>query len=528
MAGNRVLGIGVLDQREYDSGSLRYHSAGNAQISHSATRFNFPFSSKLSNMNFVHALRFFTRRHERFGPWSAAGLVGLVMLLVAGTALAEPRTALVIGNGAYRDAPLRNPVNDARDMAAKLRELGFQVIERFDADRQTMRQALREFEQQLRQRRGAGLFYYAGHGVQLKGQNYLIPVGVDIRQEFEIPDEGVDADAVLRAMESAGNDLNIVILDACRNNPFIRGFGASRGLARMDGPAGTFIAYATGPGAVSLDGGTGRNSPYTRHLLAAISVPGLKLEQVFKQVLVAVEQETGGAQIPWVASSLRGDFYFLPAVTAVPAPAPSPAASAVPAAAGTGQQPPVVPSPADPRVGESPAIPDPRDPAGPPASGSSSSRPAVGPLEPAMAAVPGAGFSISRHEVSLEAYRRFAAATGREAPPPLAGAGQDSPVRVTWREAVDYAVWLAQQTGHAFRLPAEAEWEYAARAGLLATDPGGQDREWTCSEYRREYEGQELRCAGQSPEMVAIRGASWRAGADPLSDDLGFRLVREP
>lgn len=490
-------------------------------------RFNLPLSFELSNMNFVHVVRFFIRCDGCSGRWPV-WLVGLAMLLVAGTVLAEPRTALVIGNGAYRDAPLRNPVNDARDMAAKLRELGFQVIERLDADRQTMRQALREFEQQLRQRRGAGLFYYAGHGVQLKGQNYLIPVGVDIRQEFEIPDEGVDADAVLRAMESAGNGLNIVILDACRNNPFTRGFGASRGLARMDGPAGTFIAYATGPGAVSLDGGGGRNSPYTRHLLAAMSMPGLKLEQVFKQVLVAVEQETGGAQIPWVASSLRGDFYFLPAIAAVPVPAPSPAASAVPAAAGTGQQPPVVPSPADPRVGESPAIPDPQDPAGPPASGSSSSRPAVGPLEPAMVAAPGAGFSISRHEVSLEAYRRFAAATGREVPPPLAGAGQDSAARVTWREAVDYAVWLARQTGYAYRLPAEAEWEYAARAGLLATDPGGQDREWTCSEYRREYEGQELRCAGQSPEMVAIRGANWRAGADPLSDDLGFRLVREP
>ncbi|MDS4070414.1 MAG: caspase family protein [Candidatus Competibacter sp.] len=466
-------------------------------------------------MNLVHVIRSLIGRRGRSGSWPVAGPIGLVVLLVAGTALAEPRTALVIGNGAYQDAPLRNPVNDARDMAAKLREMGFQVIERLDADRQAMRLALREFEQQLRQRRGVGLFYYAGHGVQLKGQNYLIPVGVDIRQEFEVPDEGVDADAVLRAMESAGNGLNIVILDACRNNPFTRGFGG-RGLARMDGPAGTFIAYATAPGAVSLDGGGGRNSPYTRHLLAAMNTPGLNLEQVFKQVLVAVEQETGGAQIPWVASSLRGDFYFLPATLAAPAAPPS---------AGTGPQ--TLPAtPADPRAGEPPAIPNLQSPAGPPASGPSPGRPVDTPLEPPLVALPGTGFSISRHEISLEAYRRFAGVTGREAPP-LAGTERNDPARVTWREAMDYAVWLSRQTGHAYRLPSEAEWEYAARAGVLASDSGGQDREWTCSEYRQKYEGQERRCANRPPEAVAIRGGSWRAGADPLSDDLGFRLVRE-
>ncbi|KAB2922062.1 MAG: caspase family protein, partial [Candidatus Contendobacter sp.] len=263
-------------------------------------------------MNFLaRAILFLSGRS---GLWLGVALLGLIPWLDAGAVSAEPRTALVIGNGAYGDAPLRNPVNDARDMAAKLRELGFQVIERFDADRQALRQALREFEQQLRQQRGVGLFYYAGHGVQLKGQNYLIPIGVDIRQEFEIPDEGVDADAVLRAMESAGNGLNIVILDACRNNPFARSLG-NRGLARMDGPVGTFIAYATAPGSISKDG-TGRNSPYTQNLLAAMSIPGLSLEQVFKQVLVGVERETGGGQVPWVASSLRGEFYFLP-----PAPA---------------------------------------------------------------------------------------------------------------------------------------------------------------------------------------------------------------
>ncbi len=460
---------------------------------------------------FVPILRRLIQRARCVMPGLSVALIGLILLNPVGIALAESRIALVIGNGAYADAPLRNPTNDAKDIAAKLRELGFQVIERLDADRQTMRLALREFEQQLRQQRGVGLFYYAGHGVQIKGQNYLIPVGVDIRQEFEIPDEGVDADAVLRAMESAGNGLNIVILDACRNNPFTRSLG-NQGLARMDGPAGTFIAYATAPGAISLDGSAGRNSPYTRSLLAAMSTPGLGLEQIFKQVLVAVEQETGGGQVPWVASSLRGDFYFIP-----PASAKSPPLPPTPSSSPTSVLPPTAPvqPPTDSRSEELP-----------PQAGNPN-RPATS-LEPEITAVPGAGFAISRQPIALNAYSRFAEATGQAAPPLPPGAGSDSPARVTWREAMDYAAWLSRQTGYSYRLPTEVEWE---RAGVGANDPGDPDqepdREWTCSEYRQEYEGQERRCASQLPEAVAIRGGHWRAGADPLSADLEFRLIRD-
>lgn len=458
-----------------------------------------------------------SRRPGQDGRTGLSAILALALWLAAALAWAEPRTALVIGNGAYRDAPLKNPVNDARDVAAKLRELGFQVIERLDADRPIMRQALREFEQRLRQQRGVGLFYYAGHGVQLKGQNYLIPVGVDIRQEFEVPDEAVDAEAVLRAMESAGNDLNIVILDACRNNPFTRGFGSSRGLARMDGPAGTFIAYATAPGAISQDGRDGRNSPYTRSLLAAMSVPGLSLEQIFKQVLVAVEQETGGAQIPWVASSLRGEFYFN-AVAAAPAPTPAPAGPAPPSAA-PGLQAPVPRMPADGQAGE----------ARPPPGGSpvsDSAKPDTAELEPDLIDVPGAGFAIGRHPVSAAEFHRFAAATGRAVTSP--SPGERGPAVATWKDATDYAAWLSARAGRPYRLPTEAEWEHAARAGAGMGAISDQTQEWTCSEYRQALQGQERQCADRPPQAVAIRGGSWRAGADPLSDDLGFRLVRKP
>ncbi len=431
---------------------------------------------------------------------------------------AESRIALVIGNGAYQDAPLKNPVNDAQDMAAKLQELGFQVIGRFDADRQTLRQALREFEQRLRQQRGVGLFYYAGHGVQLKGQNYLIPVGVDIRQEFEVPDEALDADAVLRAMEAAGNELNIVILDACRNNPFVRGFGAgSRGLARMDGPVGTFIAYATAPGAISQDG-NGRNSPYTRSLLTAMSTPGLSLEQIFKQVLIAVEQETKGAQIPWVASSLRGDFYFNPATSALASTVPvssnntlsTPASNAQPAAKESASQPEA--------KANTPSVPV----VSPVGAGEVASK--AGLLEPTLLEGTSGGVAISRSPVSLDAYRQFADAAGRVAPDPSKG----PLVRVTWQEAVDYAAWLSTQTGRTYRLPTEVEWERAVQNPANTSGFNSEEREWTCSEYRKHYEGQEQRCAERLPEVVTIRGGTWRAGADPLSDDLVFRVVRLP
>lgn len=223
---------------------------------------------------------------------------------------AGKRLALVIGNGAYTTAPpLRNPPNDARDMAATLRALGFDVTNGINVSQRDMKRLIREFGQKLKSG-GSGLFYYAGHGVQSKGRNYLVPVDADIQSEAEVEDSGVDVSLVLNFMDDAQNGLNIVILDACRNNPFARSFrSASDGLAQVDAPTGTLIAYATAPGRVASDG-TGQNGLYTSELLKQMRVPGLSATEMFMRVRAEVMKQTANKQVPWEASSLVGSFYF--------------------------------------------------------------------------------------------------------------------------------------------------------------------------------------------------------------------------
>ncbi len=226
----------------------------------------------------------------------------------------EPRIALVIGNSAYKVGPLKNPANDARLIAATLRSVGFKVIERTNANQKAMKRALQKFGGLLDEagKDGVGLFYYAGHGVQANGRNYLIPLGVEIQRESDLEIEALRASAVLSTMDYARNRLNILIMDACRNNPYARSFrSAARGLARMEAPRGTLVAYATGPGDVAADG-KGDNSPYTEALVKAMREPGVPVEQMFKQVRLLVEKATGSKQTPWEESSLTGDFYFNP------------------------------------------------------------------------------------------------------------------------------------------------------------------------------------------------------------------------
>lgn len=221
----------------------------------------------------------------------------------------EHRVALVIGNGNYPSAPLKNPVNDARAIAAKFRSLGFDVITRENVKQKDMTRAITQFGEKLAKSGTVGIFYYAGHGMQVRGKNYLIPVDAQISSEASVRSEAVDVDSLLEQLATSA--LGIVILDACRNNPFERRFrGGSGGLAQMDAPKGTLIAYATAPGKVASDG-DGRNGLYTQEFLRMLDEPGLKVEDVFKRVRRRVADATADQQVPWESSSLTGDFYFV-------------------------------------------------------------------------------------------------------------------------------------------------------------------------------------------------------------------------
>jgi hypothetical protein len=221
------------------------------------------------------------------------------------------RVALVIGNSDYDAGPLLNPENDARAMDTALRQTGFDVLEYINLPSPAeMKRAIRDFGRKI-QNGGVGLFYYAGHGIQVGGKNYLIPTKAQIFAEEEVEYEAVDVGFVMSQMEIARNRMNIIILDACRNNPFARSWrSAGTGLAFINAPAGTLIAYSTAPGSVASDG-TGANGLYTEELLKQMHREGLNLEDVFKSVRLEVLKRSNNMQTPWESSSLVGDFYFI-------------------------------------------------------------------------------------------------------------------------------------------------------------------------------------------------------------------------
>ena len=285
---------------------------------------------------------------------TAYSIIGITfMLLLASASLAQERgtvrqdatkspipssggrLALLIGNSTYADGgSLKNPVNDVRDMKAALESVGFRVMKHENCNQRSMKQAIDEFGEALRGYE-VGLFFYAGHGVQVGGENYLIPVDANLQSEKVVEYDCVRADRVLAMMEGAGSKTNIVILDACRDNPFERSWrrgSVGRGLAVMNAPSGALIGYATAPGRTALDG-TGRNGVYTSALLEHIRTSGISVLQMFQRVRVSVEERTNRAQTPWESTSLRGDFYFLGASTPIArVDAPRPSAGADPLA----------------------------------------------------------------------------------------------------------------------------------------------------------------------------------------------------
>ena len=240
----------------------------------------------------------------------------LLAVLVSGATFAQGRrVALVVGNNSYRSVErLANPANDARLIAGTLQAAGFTLVgggPQIDLDKGRFDRAVQEFGRAI-QGADVALFYYSGHGMQVNGVNWLVPVDANPSGARDLDFQMVDTSLVLRQMEGAGTKLNLVLLDACRNNPFaVRGIRATGGgLAEMQAPEGTLISYATQPGNVAADG-AGQDSPYTVAVVNAMRAPGMDIFRVFNQVGLSVKQATGGQQQPWLASSpIAGTFYF--------------------------------------------------------------------------------------------------------------------------------------------------------------------------------------------------------------------------
>ncbi|MCP3897202.1 SUMF1/EgtB/PvdO family nonheme iron enzyme [Moraxella sp.] len=519
----------------------------------------------------------------------------------------EKRLALVIGNSRYPGDYLPNPQNDAEDMAKVLRQYGFTVIHKQDLNQEQMDKALINFAERLSQN-GVGLFFYAGHGLQIDKHNYLVPIGPKIQKPALVKYRTVDAQFVVDIMQNAGSRVNIVILDACRSNPYRSYFRSQDGLAAMDAPRGTIISYATALGKKAADGDE-RNGLYTQNLLKAIKTPGLKIEEVFKQAARGVDSASNGKQIPWRMSSLTGDFCFTPCAEEV---VDQEKQAALRRTAELERQLQVL----ERRLAEKAAA--------PPSSKQPPLKPQTqvwesnkvfrdrlkdGGFGPEMVQIPagrfqmgdiqGGGyvrekpvhrvsvseFAMGRYEVTFAEYDKFAQATGREKPRDRGwGRGNRPVINVSWNDAVAYTEWLSKQTGKEYRLPTEAEWEYAARAGTESKywwgnkigknraacdgcgakwgwdakkmtapvgsfaanpfglyDTVGNVWEWTCSEYESQYSGKEKQCMDKNRDgSRVVRGGSWgggpgRARVSCRCDGwvvaggygrLGFRVVR--
>jgi uncharacterized protein (TIGR02145 family) len=244
-------------------------------------------------------------------------LIGFVLLPVythcqiSNQSQPKKKIALVIGNGNYNFSILANPVNDAKAMRVALQNVGFTVLEYENLNQSQMKKAIDDFGTKLKSN-GVGLFYYAGHGIQSKGYNYLIPVDAQLQSEQQVEYDCVQADRILALMEASGTEINIIILDACRNNPFERSWTRSatgKGLAFMNAPSGTLIAYATSPGSTASDG-SGNNGLYTSAILESIKIPNITILEMFQNVRSIVSKKSGKQQIPWESTSMTGNFYF--------------------------------------------------------------------------------------------------------------------------------------------------------------------------------------------------------------------------
>jgi formylglycine-generating enzyme required for sulfatase activity len=374
------------------------------------------------------------------------------------------RSALVIGIGAYPDAPLPGAVSDARAVAAALRQTGFEVRTGFDLNDRDLRAAIGSFKQQLRPG-GLGLIYFAGRAVQIARRNYLLPVDAKTQALRDLLTSGVDVQALL-AERLAPSVEGILILDAARENAFeqrLRGFSA--GLAMPEAAEGWFVALAAEPGRVA-QGPAGSPSLYTRELIAGLGTPGIAIQTLFDQVRAGVSSGTQGQQVPWTLSTLQRPLALVPAPAGAPPPGPVDA-SPRPGTAEPGRAAAGAPLRDCPECPELAVV-----PAGSFEMGSNEFY--ERPRHRVTIAKP---FAIGRREVTFEEWDRCVDEQGCKYRPPDRGWGRGSrPVtNISWVDATEFVEWLSAKTGKRYRLPSEAEWEYAARGGTQTSFWWGQD-----------------------------------------------------
>jgi formylglycine-generating enzyme required for sulfatase activity len=425
------------------------------------------------------------------------------------------RVALIIGNANYPDAssPLSTTIKDVRTLADEFRRSDFDVDLKENIGKEDMQRAIDAFTGKIRSGM-SGLFYFSGYGIQVARQTYLLPVNAQVWTEAEVRRDGISVDALLAEMHRKGAKVKIVVLDAARRNPFERRFRASAaGLAALDAPDGTLAMYSTAPGKL-INESAGTNSLFVGELIKELRAPNLTAEEVFNHARVGVSRASNGEQVPWVASSLVDEFYFgrsRPVAAApAPAPAPTPAPPASPA--------PVAPTP----VAPAPAPAPPK---------TATVAPAPAPIEPArtgskpgdiksgdifrdcpdcaeLVVVPAGSFdmgssleyenpshrvtiakpfAIGRREVTFEEWDRCVDDGGCKYRPDDRdwGRGDRPVINLSWLDAKAFLTWLSQKTGQTYRLPSEAEWEYAARGGTNTPYWWGRDigsRQANCRE----------------------------------------------
>jgi formylglycine-generating enzyme required for sulfatase activity len=434
-----------------------------------------------------------------------------MMMLSTGAQQKPARVALVIGNASYPDAstPLSTTIRDARTVAEELRRSEFEVDIKENLGKEEMRRAIDAFTGKIR-RDMAALFYFSGYGIQVARQTYLLPINAQVWSEADLRREGFSVDGLLTEMNGKGANVKIVIIDAARRNPFERRFRASAsGLAAIDAPQGTLAMYSAAPGKLINDG-SGANSVFISELMKELRVPSLTAEEVFNRARIGVSRASNGEQVPWVASSLVEEFYFgssrSAATAPAPAPAPVPQPAPLPAPTVQPRPAPIPPVATAPAPAPSPAPTTPRQPVSSEAKPGESFRDCQGCGE--MVIVPAGAFdmgsntdyespvhrvtlanpfAIGRYEVTFDEWDRCVEEKGCKAQPDDRewGRGDRPVINVSWVDAKAFATWLSQKTGQTYRLPSEAEWEYAARAGTNTPFWWGRDagsRQANCRE----------------------------------------------